>query len=383
MAGFLIIVGLTGSLLAFYSELDRAINPKLYPAIREAARLDIAALADRAAVLANDATVTTVYLREAERAEVRISGVEHADTLLIDPYTGAELARYTWGDIGQGRINIMPFIYRLHFELALGDVGLWTLGIIALIWTLDCFVGFYLTLPAHRKSSNHKSWWRRWRPSWRVKHSAGVARFNFDLHRASGLWLWPVLLVFAWSSVYMNLYDTVYTWTTRALFEYHPAWTEIPPQTVKPPTQRLSWHDALHAAESLLQQEAEKRNIKIIAPVSLRYSEEQNVFSYRVRTDRDIQTRRGITELDFDAHSGELRLLLLPTGQYTGNTITNWLYALHMANAFGFFWKIVVCVMGLAITMLSATGVYIWFKKWRARSISKQRRAYAAGVAKN
>ena len=42
----------------------------------------------------------------------------------------------------------MPFIYSLHFKLALGMTGFWIMGIVALVWTLDCFVGFYLTLPA-------------------------------------------------------------------------------------------------------------------------------------------------------------------------------------------------------------------------------------------
>ncbi len=40
----------------------------------------------------------------------------------------------------------MPFIWQLHLSLALGEWGAWVLGI-ALVWTLDCLIGFYLTLP--------------------------------------------------------------------------------------------------------------------------------------------------------------------------------------------------------------------------------------------
>lgn len=36
MAAFLIIVAVTGSLLAFYPELERLINPQLYPKIGRA-----------------------------------------------------------------------------------------------------------------------------------------------------------------------------------------------------------------------------------------------------------------------------------------------------------------------------------------------------------
>ena len=48
MAGFLIVVGLTGSLLAFYGELNHLLTPELYPAARDGAALDAATLARRA-----------------------------------------------------------------------------------------------------------------------------------------------------------------------------------------------------------------------------------------------------------------------------------------------------------------------------------------------
>jgi len=48
-----------------------------------------------------------------------------------------------------------------------------------------------------------------WKPSWRMKWPASATRVNFDLHRASGLWLWPLLFVFGWSRVMSNL-DQVY-----------------------------------------------------------------------------------------------------------------------------------------------------------------------------
>lgn len=60
------------------------------------------------------------------------------------------------GDLSQGLENLMPFVYKLHFALALDEVGGWILGITALVWTPDCFVGFYLALPAPRTiRSNH------------------------------------------------------------------------------------------------------------------------------------------------------------------------------------------------------------------------------------
>ncbi|HMK88593.1 MAG TPA: PepSY-associated TM helix domain-containing protein, partial [Methylocystis sp.] len=39
----------------------------------------------------------------------------------------------------------------------------------------------------------------------------------------------------------------------------------------------------------------------------------------------------------------------------------------HVAAVFGLPMQILVCVMGLVITALCVTGVYIWWKKRKAR----------------
>ena len=53
------------------------------------------------------------------------------------------------------------------------------------------------------------SWWARWKPAWQVKWSGRLRRINFDLHRASGLWLWAFLFMLAVSAVSLNLYSEV------------------------------------------------------------------------------------------------------------------------------------------------------------------------------
>ncbi|HET6375762.1 MAG TPA: PepSY-associated TM helix domain-containing protein, partial [Methylocella sp.] len=386
---------LTGSLLAFLPELDRAINPGLFAAERPEPRLTPGEIAARAEALVPEARVHNVNLGDPGRAEVYVAprGGEDGEPsepgfnlFYLDPYTGQELGRTNWGEITLGFSNFMSFIYKLHFELAMGMWGVWILGITALLWTLDCFVGFYLTLPAAWKVSAGQGpqdrggetakpgWWSRWMVSWKIKWNSSAYRINFDLHRAGGLWLWAVLLIFAWSSVYMNLWDTVYTWATRAVLEYKAPWTELPGREGGSAAPRLGWLEAQAIGDKLLAGQAQAHGFRVEAPVSLSFDSEHGVYNYTVRSSLDIQDKRGKTQILFDADTGAFRLLLLPTGQYAGNTVTSWLYALHMANVFGLPWRIFVCVMGLAVAMLSVTGVYIWWKKRRARKHSAARR---------
>ena len=142
----------------------------------------------------------------------------------FDPYTGEKLGERVWGEVSLAKKDVISFLYRLHMTLALpastGDWGGYILGVTALVWTIDCFVSFYLTFPLRRGANgvgSAKSWRSRWKPAWLIKWSGGAYRINFDIHRAFGLWTWAMLFVFAWSSVGFNL-NSVYKPTMNALF---------------------------------------------------------------------------------------------------------------------------------------------------------------------
>lgn len=380
MTVFLVVVGLTGSLLAFYAELERAVSPQLYVQADGRQPLDFLSLIDRAAKIAPQAQVQSLWVNPGA-VQVSVSPWSDAsgaaaqlnfNQLILDPYSGAELGRRQWGDITQGSINLMPFIYKLHFNLALGEFGMWLLGIVALVWTLDCFVGFYLTLPAkiflpQTAVSPRASFWRRWRQAWLIKWRASSFRINYDLHRAGGLWVWFALLAFAWSSVYMNLGDTVYQQVMQRVSEYHQPWTEIAdlPKPLDKPA--IDLREAYRLGDQAMQRAASEQGFSIEAPVAIWFNPVKGFYVYCVRSSLDIQDRAGQTRLVIDANSGAEKMLLLPTGQYSGNTLTSWLLALHMANVFGMPYRVFVCVLGLLIVMLSVTGVVIWLKKRRSR----------------
>jgi len=171
MTVFLILVGVTGSVLAFYYELDRWLNPELLTVpVRDGPMLDPFTLRERAEILEPRARVDGVSLhREPGEAYVLwpqaktdpATGEPYALTyneLYLDPYTGEKIGARQWGEVSLAKENILSFLYRLHYTLALpegtGNLGGYVLGITALLWTLDCFVGFHLTLPPSRRRSN-------------------------------------------------------------------------------------------------------------------------------------------------------------------------------------------------------------------------------------
>ncbi len=378
MAGFLIVVGLTGSLLAFWLEINQWLTPELYPVPRAGIELEAAALARRAETLVPGAQARTVYLGYPGSAQIGMEARDGAPPLDFEyihlyPIDGRELGRVTWHGLPRRKNDIMPFVYGLHMYLAMSGIGEWILGAVALIWTLDCFVGFYLTLPI-RGERSRKGFFARWTPSWLVRLKSSFFRVNFDLHRAAGLWLWAMLLVYAWSSVFFTL-PNFYTRATQLVLDYEPpVWAQAAtPQTdARPP---MAWEAAQATGERLMADMAREHDFAIERPLALYNLSEKGLYEYRVRSSRDIGDKAGSTSILFDSRSGELRTLSLPTGHRGGTTLTTWLVELHTANLFGLPYRIFVCVLGLVIAMLSVTGVYIWWKKRSARLAHVRRTA--------
>lgn len=378
MMTFLVVAGVTGSLLAFHHELDAALCPELYRAKAGAQgqELDPIELRERAmAYIPAGATIPIVPFDTPPGEAVAFwvdlpkgSDLSQHDTeYFFDSYTGELNGARRWGELSEGKEGLMPFIYRLHVALALEKVGEVLLGVVALLWTVDCFVGAYLTLPGPGPRGARRSatiWLARWKPSWLIRASK-LFSFIFTWHRASGLWLWAMLLVFSWSSVSLNLHE-VYEPVMRAIYgagaEYEP-----PNRAAPLETPALSFRQAHDQARKLMLQEASARGIEVYSERRLRYLPRWGVYEYRVYSSRDISKRYATTTLLIDGNSGRREHFSAPTGEHLGATVTTWIYQLHFGTvtAGGWPYQLFVSSMGLVVAGLSVSGLWIWWKKRR------------------
>jgi len=122
-----------------------------------------------------------------------------------------------------------------------------------------------------------------------------------------------------------------------------------------------------------MQQEADKHGFHVQRPVVLAYIEPFGVYSYGVQTDLDFRARNPDTGVYIDGDTGELKHLFLPRGP-SGNTFTNLIVGLHFADFRGWqVYRFVEFALGFLITMLSVTGIYIWWRKRQVRTEVKGR----------
>lgn len=380
IALFLVVAGLTGCVLAFYDELDVWTNPSLYrvsPPTEFAQPLDPFQLREEVLRRVPGILINRINLESKPYqasliyiAPDTVGGTLENDELFVDPYTGEVLGARMWGDITQGRRNLIPFIFVFHESLALGTVGEYLFGIVALLWTLDCFMGLYLTFPI-RAARQKKAWLRRWQPAWLIRWRASSYKFNFDLHRAGGLWVWAMLLVLAWSGVSFNLSDEVYNPVMGAVFDMKAQADmkipDLPQPLLNPP---ISFRAAVKIGDELLKEQALLQDFNVGGIGGIYYSSEIGGYYYGFSSNFDI--RDGFeSDLILSAEDGRYLGVFLPKREPAGWQITNWIEGLHRAKIGGMAMKVLIFMMGLVVTMLAVTGIIIWWRKRKSRVLKK------------
>lgn len=270
-----------------------------------------------------------------------------------------------------GAVNIVPFLYRLHYGFVAGRWGMLAFGVAALIWTIDCFVGFGLTLPVRQKQPGAQrpvmAWWRRWKPSWQIRRRARGHKLTFDIHRASGLWMWPMLLVFAWSGVGLILpqVERPVMHLFGATDRYEPPHRAQP--LARPPIDRRA---AITLAMRELTAMGARPGFTVSTLAMLGYDPASGAYALYARTSLDAIDKGGRTELIFDATDGHVLHWADPIGKTGADRFMTWITLLHMAEVWGLPFRILVSALGLGVTALSITGVMIWARKRRARHIA-------------
>lgn len=365
IAIFVALAGLSGSLIVFYHELDAALNPELFrvPVSQQALPPSALAKAVEKQLPGAKVTMLSLSMPKGHAAEIWVEGIPQSQ-VFADPATGKVLGKRHWGEFAFTRPALMPFVYLFHYTLALPGVwGIYLMGIVACLWTIDCFTAFALTLP------RAKPFWRKWQTAWQIKRGAGPYRLNFDLHRAGGLWLWAVLLMVASSGVAMNLPDQVFRPALKLFTPLEPTLTDLgaPRLKIAAAPARYSFDEAL----ALGAQHAQGRSF---VPHWLLHFPAYHVYGVGFSEQKgDGMDGLGLSYVYFDDRNGALVARQMAGEGRVGDIYAKAQFQLHSGRILGWPGRILICLTGLAVAMLSVTGVVIWLKKRKARRFHSAR----------
>jgi uncharacterized iron-regulated membrane protein len=199
LVGFVIVVvGFTGSLLVFHTEIEAALIDLQFGKVQPQGRL-----------VAIDQILTTVRAEVRDRPDLEIGSLvspkdashpyqariwnketNQLTQIFVNPYTGQVL-----GKISESS-SLMQQVLRLHYQLAAGEVGTKIVGIVALLLLLLSLTGIAL--------------WPGWRNlinGFKIKWNAHAKRLNFDIHKVAGIITATFLAFTAFTGFCWNFYD--------------------------------------------------------------------------------------------------------------------------------------------------------------------------------
>jgi uncharacterized iron-regulated membrane protein len=349
---WLLAMAVTGVILVFYSELDQALNADLYFVEPQGARLPVSTWIESAESARPNSYVKILHLPDGtdSAAVLQLSPQPgsmldhgHPSQLFVDPYTAIVLGERELGELSLDRRNIMNVFYGLHMDLLLGETMFLFLGLIAFLWIIDHVVSLLLSFPTLSK----------WKQSFRVRFSKGGYKRLFDLHRAGGVWLFPITLMFAVSSLYfiwygpvVKLVDSVSPITPRHIFLM--------------PNQEQAQIDTpidMAAAHHIAKQVGGGANVDM-----MRFFPRKNAYELRLFDPRDIDPH-GRRMMVIDAFKGEVLSDRHITEGGAGNQFMAWQYPLHSGKGFGWPGRLLIFFSGLMLIVVLVTGVKIWLRK--------------------
>ncbi|MBS0232508.1 MAG: PepSY domain-containing protein [Proteobacteria bacterium] len=404
IAGFLVLAGCTGSVISWDHEIDAFLNSHLTTVGSIGTPLSAQQLRER--VEARDARRQVTYLPLAAEPGHSLSmfvegrfdtktgepSVLGYNQVFVDPISGAELGTREWGAAWPiTRETFVSFLYKLHYTLhipamwGVQDWGTWLMGGVAVLWTMDCFVGFYLTLPvAHTRRANRapavadklsRGWWSRWRPAWTIKTSGSGYRIAFDIHRAVGLWIWSLLFLIAFTAFALSLHRPVFLPLVSALTTLTPSPAELRSASrAASPAAKLDFR----AIEQLANAAAPLRGIT--APLgAIGYMRDISVYrvSYFKPGDEHGLGGAGVPETYWDAADGSYLGSTKPWSGTPGDIFVQAQLPIHSGRILGLVGRVAISATGVLVAILAVTGVRIWWRKYKARSIRDSYRARA------
>lgn len=360
---WLLLLALTGSFIVFNGPFDRWINPDLLRSRATGPSLPFSRLYELAAIARPDARIMSVALDRSPGSTAMVllgsrpagRPIAPGTQMFIDPHTGRILGQRVPGDLRFDRHHLPSLIYGLHVDWLLGPWMTYFLGWVALLWIIDHVVGIVLAAGSAKKFVS--AFLIRWR-------TKGHRRL-FDLHRASGLWMFPVTLAIAVTGLSLTWYDD-FAGVVGRISPLTPFPTQLRANAPTHAERRRIGIDAAIAAARIKAGGG--------APAAVAAYPDQGIYWFHFYDKRDLDEFPG-RWITVDMATGDVVQDRHITQGSSGDTFMAWQLPLHSGKVFGWPGRIIIFLTGVMLCGMIITGLTIWRRKSISRTVRSARAA--------
>lgn len=363
LGAWFFLVGLTGSVLVWHAELDRALNPEWF-APRASCGAMATPIVTSLAVFAREvpnATATQVMAPLLPGAAYTVwqkpgpdgRRIQH----FIDASCGRHLGQRIWGAPGVDRKHLVPALYELHRSLLSGEIGHLAVGIAGLVLLSVAITGALIAWPRHAAATD-------WKRVVTIKRGAAAHRRYYDLHRATGMWLLVFLLPMGVTGAYL-----CFPKQGRALVAYLLPTKPLSMQSADTPDMHRDVDpDALVRHAERLWPAAVWTRIQLPTHGS-------GAYDVRLLQQEELRMDTGDTRVRISS-SNRLIDVRDPLRAPPGDTVLSWLFPFHSGEAFGLPGRVTWTLFGLAPPLLFVTGLWLWWKRRKQMGSKTSRHAH-------
>lgn len=337
---FLVLSGLTGSLLVFREEIEALNHRELMETKLRGERASLQAILDRVRCAYPHEELLSVRMpRTPEQTYLLKMSGSSGLFVYADPYSGKLL-----GALRQEE-TFMGWIALLHAQLLCGERGKTVLGVSALLLVCMSITGLMLWWPLNG----------RWSRGLKIDWQAPWKKLLFDIHRTTGIYVFLFLLIIGFTGA-----SLVFNQSVAELVNFltaSPSRT-APPQ-LHPPAAAGS---ALPIDDLLLQAE----HILPVPATWINFPQTpQAPLVVRKKMPEELHPN-GRSFIFFNPYTGEVLRAENGVTAPVGTRIYNSFYPLHIGISGGMTTRVLQVIIGFSPLVLLATGYLMWRNRRRA-----------------
>ena len=361
----LILQGLTGTIITWKHEVDAFLNPGLLrvtapengnAVARE--RLTLSILVEQAKQHHPTGKLTMLELPEKENEALVAWFKEASDQnkkpgtkqMMINPYTGTMIGERVPDKISFSRSQFVPSLMSWHRNFLGSDNGKLLVSVNGIVLAIIALSGIYLWWPVWRL----KAWWQ----AITISHQGPWKRFNFRLHRATGFYSTPILLMLAITGIYFNQPD----WITPIVKQVVSVTADS--KEVKASTENNFTDSEIKNLNPDQIIDLAQKEFPMARVTRISFPEKTDGrFEVRLHQPGELREGSGATRVTVDALHGKIIKIRDPLKASKEALFYSYFFPLHSGEIFGTIGKIIISFVGLLPLLFAISGTLIWLRR--------------------